>query len=218
LEGLRATHDRLSHPAPRYTRAEFDRWFAGYDAIIEIPCFFGTDLLYAYADDPDIKFVLYERSPASWVRSLNNFAGKIVTDCESFPMNILHHFNRKLDYLWRINVDVYNVWASGTRPGQPQNIAVLEDYYTRYIRDVKRIIPEDRLLVCKLEDGLGWEKLCNWLEVDVPPKDVPYPREVSHEKLKNELFLPLVMNAAMKLGLTILVPAVAAGAWWRYWR
>ena len=38
---------------------------------------------------------------------------------------------------------------------------------------VKKTIPADRLKVIKLEEGLGWEQVCEYLGHDIP--DVEYP-------------------------------------------
>jgi hypothetical protein len=215
---MRARHDRLSSPTcqPPYTKREFDRWFAGYDAVVELPAFFGTDCLEAYLADPDVKFILTERTARSWARSFNSFIGGIVRAIETHPLSILRHFNRTLHYFCVSNLDIYNLWSDSTRPGDPRNEEALMRNYEQYIRDVKRVIPPERILVVKLEDGLGWEKICTYLGKEVP-KDVPFPRAVEHEDLKDKWLAPLVRDAMIKLVLTVAFPVVlGVGAWWRW--
>ncbi|EXJ61212.1 uncharacterized protein A1O5_12004 [Cladophialophora psammophila CBS 110553] len=215
MQGFRAQHDRWSG-IQRYTKREFDKWFAGYDAIVEIPSYFDTACLEAYLEDPEVKFILTERTPQSWARSLNGFVGKIVTGVESPPMNILRHFNRTLNYFCLLNIDCYDYWSDCTRLKDARNQEYLMRNYEHYIRSVKRLIPSDRILVVKIEDGLGWEQICPFLGKEVP-KGVEYPRGVEHEDVKDRVLLPLLRNAAMKLAVTVMVPiALGVGAWWKW--
>src|ERR1700712_1403860 len=100
IQGFRAQHNRLSdrHLQPRYTKKEFDKWFAGYDALVEVPSFFDTDCLEAYAEDPDVRFILTERTPRSWANSFNSYVGGIVKAVESPPLNVLKYFSKQLGY------------------------------------------------------------------------------------------------------------------------
>ncbi|OCT48361.1 hypothetical protein CLCR_04261 [Cladophialophora carrionii] len=216
IQGMHARHDRLSSPTcqPPYTKREFDRWFAGYDAVVEVPAFFGTDCLEAYAADPEVKFILTERTARSWARSFNGFCGGIVRAIEKPPLSILRHFSRTLNYFCVMNVDVYNLWSDSTRPGDSRNEEALMRNYERYIRDVKRVIPPERMLVAKLEDGLGWEKICAYLGKDVP-KDVPFPRAVNHEDVKDKWMWPVMRDATTKFVLTVTLPVVLGmSVWW----
>lgn len=89
----------------------------------------GKDLLGAYAEDPDVKFILTERQPEKWARSVNNSAGGVVKMAESFPMNILKNFDPTLCEFMRINILIYDALARGTRPGDPDNEEELCTYY-----------------------------------------------------------------------------------------
>ncbi|KAJ9614018.1 hypothetical protein H2200_002154 [Cladophialophora chaetospira] len=215
IQGMNAVHNRFSsgHLQPRYTKKEFDKWLTGYDTIVEIPSYFDMEFLEAYVSDPEVKFVLTERTPESWARSFNTFIGGIVKGIETPPLNILRHFNRDLNYFCVMNLDAYNLWADHTRPGEPENEAALMRNYERYIRDVKRTVPAERMLVVKLEDGLGWEQICPFLGKEVP-KGVAYPRGVEQEELKNEWLKPRLIEATVKLVLTVaLVTAAGVGLW-----
>ncbi|OAP54626.1 hypothetical protein AYL99_11074 [Fonsecaea erecta] len=215
MQGFRAQGDRWSG-VQRYTKREFDKWFAGYDALVEVPSYFDTAMLESYLLDPNVKFILTERTPESWARSFNGFIGDLVTNIESPPMNILRHFNRTLNYFCLLNIDVYDYWSDGTRPGDPRNEGNLGRNYEQYISRVKRLIPPDRMLVVKLEDGLGWEQICPFLGKPVP-KGVTYPKGVEHTEVKDKLIVPLVRNAMMKLALTVTVPiALGATVWWKW--
>jgi hypothetical protein len=81
----------------------------------------GKDLLEAYAADPDVKFILTERNPQKWAKSVNNSAGGVVAMAESFPMNILKHFDATLSEFMKSNVLIYNALSACTRPGDADN-------------------------------------------------------------------------------------------------
>lgn len=90
----------------------------------------GPSVIEAYANDPDVKFLLTEREPKKWVTSINNTAGSIVKKTESFPLNILKYFDHALNMFLNQSVLVYNVLADSTHPGGPGNEAALQRNYT----------------------------------------------------------------------------------------
>ena len=89
----------------------------------------GKDLLGAYADDPDVKFILTERQPEKWARSMNNSAGAVATLATSFPMNILKYFDPTLFEFMKANVLIYNALSGCTKPGDPDNERELCNHY-----------------------------------------------------------------------------------------
>ncbi|KAG5932547.1 hypothetical protein E4U53_001274 [Claviceps sorghi] len=186
----------------RYTKADFDKWFAEYDCIVEIPFFLGPELMKAYADDPNVKFILTDRNPDKWVTSFNNTVGEIVRFGHGFPVNILRHFDGPLYSLLGLNDSIYKSLADGTLPGEKNNETALRRNYVSYIDMAKRILPADRLCYFRLEDGLGWEQICPFLELPIP--DQPFPAanvpEVFKEGLSSYL-TPGVQRAVLKLGV-----------------
>lgn len=101
-----------------------------FKCLIEIPAFMGKDLLEIYAKDPEVKFILAERKPEKWARSVNNSAGGVVRMAESFPMNVLKHFDATLFEFMKANILVYDALAGCTRPGDPDNEQMLCAHYT----------------------------------------------------------------------------------------
>ncbi|KAG6139275.1 hypothetical protein E4U28_003901 [Claviceps purpurea] len=181
-EAIRATHNRYAG-IKRYTKADFDKWFAEYDCIVEIPYFLGLDILQAYADDPNIKFILTDRDPDKWVTSINNTVGGIVQSANSFPMTILQHFSGYLYWFLNLNCTLYGAIADGTDPGGKNNREVMRRNYISYINMAKRILPADRLCYFRLEDGLSWEQICPFLGIPIP--DEPFPDANVQENFKN---------------------------------
>lgn len=81
----------------------------------------------------------------------------------------------------------------------------------------KKILPKDRLLHLRLEDGLDWDKLCNFLDKPVPKE--PFPRENDagdFGKVIGDWVAPSMLNAALKLGsVLVLGLGVADALVWR---
>lgn len=206
---LLAENDRWSRNKP-LDRAAFDEWFEGYDALIELPSYFPQQTVRAYLDDPDVKFILVERNPDAWVKSFNSFVGvTVLKPLCSFPLNLLKYFNTPMYRLWRLNVLMYGILSGGTRMGEPDNVQNLRENYVHYIDLIKRMIPPERMRAIRLEDGLGWKEVCDYLEKPIPD-DVPYPMRVDHSEIMKVWFGEQIKNAVFKFGLT-LVPFVGAG-------
>ncbi len=96
---------------------------------MEVASFIGRDAIKAYASDPDVKFILTERSPAKWAKSVNNTAGAVVQMAHSFPMDILKHFSEFLSIFFSLNVTIYGAWSGSTLPGEPDNERLLREFY-----------------------------------------------------------------------------------------
>lgn len=81
----------------------------------------------------------------------------------------------------------------------------------------KRVIPKERLLALKLEEGLGWEQICPFLGLPVP--DTEYPRvrnepETFQRAISGYLWRRARV-AAFRLGALALPISVIAGyLWW----
>ncbi|RYP56243.1 hypothetical protein DL771_012030 [Monosporascus sp. 5C6A] len=160
-----------------YTRKEFDKWFADYDIIIEMPFFMLRSTLKAY---PDARFLLVQRSPEKWAKSYENTVGKLGTMMRRFPYNIIKYFDRQMYELDIFSRHIDNMCTKGagmTDEGKKN----LVEHYKGYIATVKRLVPPEQLKVITLEDGLGWEQICPYLGVPVP-KGLDWPgRNVPEE-------------------------------------
>jgi hypothetical protein len=97
--------------------------------LIEIPSFLGPALLDEYVQDPEVKFILTERDPDRWAKSVNGTVGFIIKAAASLPLNILRHFDEELGGFLALNDTLYGVIADGTMPGQPGNEAALRRNY-----------------------------------------------------------------------------------------
>ncbi|KAL7933859.1 hypothetical protein V8C35DRAFT_42181 [Trichoderma chlorosporum] len=214
-EALLAENSRFSGVRP-YSRAEFDKWFQQYDSIVEVPSYMPVQIYNAYCNDPDVKFLLTEREPDKWVRSFNRQVGGMNDYLASFSMTILKYFDMGLWHHWRFNTLVYNLFSGTTRRGHPENEQILRQNYVNYNKLIKELVPKEKLRVIKLEEGLGWDELCDFLEVSKP--DVPYPNFADHMEIRDALVGQMIKRAMIKLSLmtAAIVGAVVFG--WKTWK
>lgn len=220
IESVTADMNRLSG-LKRYDEKDFKKWFAPYDCIVEVCCFFDTEtmqkIVNAYVSDPDVKFILTERDPKKWVKSVNNSLGPNLAMLSRLPISVLRYFDDFLQGFATANEAIYYGWTGRTLPGEPSNEEMLEKFYKEYIKKVKETVPADRMKVIRLEEGLDWETICPYLGVPIPKE--PYPDRNEPEKfaaLVGEKLAPKVRNAFLRLAATIVTPVVAGWAVWRY--
>lgn len=200
----------------RYSRDDFEKWFAAYDAVIGIPSACSTQILEAYLDDPNVKFLLTERDPDSWVRSLNGYIGDGVMRFDSFPLALFKWINRDFWHLDTMSKLRYFSLSDRTYPGAPGNMEVLRQNYLAYMDRIKNAIPPGRLTVINLDDegGLNWEKLCGFLEVPVPTE--PFPDGKQHRELSAQIYKKAAQTSMATVA--VIVTFLAAGGTWLFRR
>ncbi|KAI0844020.1 P-loop containing nucleoside triphosphate hydrolase protein [Daldinia vernicosa] len=200
----------MFHQGKPYGRAEFDKWFADYDVIIEMPFFMLRSVLKAY---PDAKFLLTERNPEKWARSFENTVGMVHKKFSSLPMSIFKYFDgftSGMSSMGRMWVGYYTNGYGIT----PEGHKYLIENYKNYIAEVKRLVPPEQLKVCKLEDGFGWDEICPYLGVPVPDEEWP---SLNTPEEFGEVVAPKFKAAFMKgiIGTTsIIAPIIAVGLWY----
>ncbi|RAL05402.1 uncharacterized protein BO80DRAFT_461268 [Aspergillus ibericus CBS 121593] len=214
-EGIIAQNNRLA-AIKRYETPDLDRWVGSYDCLMEIPSYVGLRSLETYMEDPEVKFILTERSPDKWVKSFNNTIGEAIKAADQLPISILKHFDAEMGEFFHLAQVMYWAYSDGTNPGHPDNEAALRKNYVEYIRTVKQTLPEDRLLVVRLEDGLGWEQICPFLDVPIPEQKYPRGNEPNvFHKIVEKYLDPRVKAAMINLGTTVAAVAGIGGylAW-----
>ncbi|KAI1275098.1 hypothetical protein F5Y07DRAFT_371233 [Xylaria sp. FL0933] len=152
-----------------YTREDWDTlWGSKYGIVTDLASPFVPQLIKAY---PNAKVIVVQRDFDSWWPS---FRSQLLTTL--FSSSPLVGIGLFLD--WHIN---------GVRAGYAmrkvhfgffgaRNLEEIEanarETYDRYFETVRQMVPPERRLEYKLDDG--WELLCAFLGKDVP--DVPFPR------------------------------------------
>jgi Sulfotransferase domain len=178
---------------PRWTDAFEGRtdWsiFDGFQATVDWPgAFFYRELMDVY---PDAKVLLSVRDGAAWARSMQNTIWAVLYgDC---LMRDLSAARSRVDPMWASYISLMTaMWEKsgllGTIEGGFDKDA-LASAMERYNDEVRRCVPADRLL--EWSPGDGWEPLCDFLEVPVPPSDpVPWVNDSS-------AFVDMVNGAAI---------------------
>lgn len=93
-----------------YGRAEFDKWLADYDAIVEIPAVFLDEFVEAY---PEVPFIHVERDPHKWYVSVMNTMGHALRDVDKYPLKQLRFIDTFVDRFCAFHSLVHRVWWHG---------------------------------------------------------------------------------------------------------
>jgi hypothetical protein len=166
---------------PAWTRA-----FEGYASTTDWPGgYFYRELMDFY---PESKVLLSDRDPESWEKS---FSETIVAFCHGESLvRLLSSARRQVDPHWDRYLDLVDrmFWGpQGTFAAGHDRDQLIKGMI-EHNEAVKRIVPPERLLVWRVTEG--WERLCEFLEVDVP--DGPLPHENDRE-----VFLGRVTDGAI---------------------
>ncbi len=138
--------------------------YAGFNSAVDWPtASFYPELAAAY---PDAKFILTTRNPESWAQSFAETIGTIQNARDKLlPEQQLF-----------VDMSISVTGLVGINGGLDQDglIAAFNAHSAR----VKATIPTNRLLEYQVSQG--WEPLCAFLEVPVPPE--PFPRSNDREE------------------------------------
>ncbi|KAI0020808.1 P-loop containing nucleoside triphosphate hydrolase protein [Xylariomycetidae sp. FL0641] len=183
-----------------YTKADLDKWLWDYDIVA------------AY---PDAKFVLTTRAPAAWATSVWATIGQLHARAHAFPLALLQRLDATNRAFCALVDLIFGVVLTGGHGRTPAGWDAAVREYAEYNERVRALVPPDRLLVVRLEDGLGWEQICPFLGVDVPA--VPYPRKNDTRQFQANLtsiFAPGNRRAVAILTAALGVVVVACGLWY----
>ena len=75
------------------------------------------------------------------------------------------------------------------------------------------MIPPERLLVIRLEDGLGWEEICPFLQKPVPNTDYPGRNEPEKFKAASGAVITPHIKIAMLRVAALVVPVIGSMIW-----
>jgi hypothetical protein len=151
--------------------------FDGFQATVDWPgAFFYRELMDVY---PEAKVLLSVRDGAAWARSMRDTIYAVLFgDC---LMRDLSAARMRVDPMWASYISLMiAMWEKsgllGTIEGGFDENA-LAGAMERHNDEVRRCVPAGRLLVWS--PGDGWEPLCDFLEVPVPPVPVPWVNDSS---------------------------------------
>ncbi len=163
----------LWEAAARGETIDWEELFEGYQATVDWPsCTFYKELMSVY---PDAKVLLTVRDPEKWYESVRSTIYKISRNVARIPFasllpSLMGPFVPVGFRIGRLaNTLVWEDTFGGSFEDKKYAIAVFNQHNER----VKEQVPPDRLLVYNVKEG--WEPLCRFLGVDVPPnKAFPY--------------------------------------------
>jgi hypothetical protein len=138
---------------------DWDAIFAGYQSMVDHPgCAYWRELMEFY---PDAKVLHTVRDPGKWFDSTQ--ATIFAPRSGEAPGGDMKTF-----------MDQVHGWYGG----DIHDRAFMLDFFRRHTEAVVAGVPKERLLVFDVAEG--WEPLCAFLGVPVPP--TPYPRENTREQ------------------------------------
>ncbi|KAK1495504.1 hypothetical protein CCUS01_13385 [Colletotrichum cuscutae] len=186
-DAVRANSQGIGKP---FTREDFDKFLGDFNAITDIPAWFLEDLVQP-TQTPSLssRSVILRRGGSPWPRLSSHWAN---FGCRLF---------------------VYVLYGGYLGPDKQKAQREAVKVYERHNRMVRELIPADKLLVIKPEEGLGWDKICPFLGHDIP--DVPYPRVNKAAEFQVMVMKDMIASwkkTALKVG-SFLVPLVGASIW-----
>lgn len=182
-------------PDEPFTRDDWDRVFGPYDAVTDIASHFGPSLIRAY---PEAKVILVERDIDRWEASMDLLWSTTVDAWPQFLIRFIEPL--KGGVVGATTAKIITGWCGASDPSQVRGLA--RDAYRRHYAEIRKMVPEDRLLNLKLGD---WESLCSFLGKDVP--EVPFPRLNDAESFKRHVNRGLVREF-LDIAKNLFVPLV----------
>ena len=145
-------------------KVDWKKAYAGFHSAVDWPtAAFCRELAAAH---PDAKFILTLRDPEKWYASFSQTILPLIQPTEKTPPELLPFLKMVMAVVQKTGFRI---------PSTKEEILTA---FHRHIETVKQTIPADRLLV--FDVGQGWEPLCRFLGVPVPPKDFPRTNNTQH--------------------------------------
>jgi hypothetical protein len=161
-------HAPVWHDAAEGKPTDWHGLLGPYRAAVDWPvCHFWRELAEAF---PDAKFLLTERDPESWYRSMSQTIFEFMRHRSEMIADPVRGPQARMSRL----IVEEKTFAGHT--DHDYTIAV----YKAHNEAVKRGLPPERLLVYDV--GQGWQPLCEFLGVAVP--DAPFPRTNSSDEFR----------------------------------
>lgn len=165
-------------------KAFFDGALGHKSATTDAPCnLFTKELLRFY---PNAKVVLVERDIDSWENSWTAY-------CKGALDPVLQ-FICSLDPGWAARIAGIGLYITKIQAGFAENREQARmrsrAAYRHHYRDVRELVPKERLLEFELKDG--WGPLCEFLGKEVP--EVPFPHENETRLVRSVLGVVMVFD------------------------
>jgi hypothetical protein len=156
----RIHHMQFFMKAWRGQKVNWKRFFRRYNSVVDWPtCSFYKELMLKY---PDAKILLNIRDPEEWYSSMQETIWAIQPAFPFWFPRIIRTMHDEI--IWGGNLQgVFNDREKAIR------------VYNEWVEEVKRTVPQKRLLVYEVKEG--WKPLCDFLGVPVPERAFPHINE-----------------------------------------
>jgi len=193
-------------------QVDWDRVFSGkYMPSWRSACDFPVSAYYPELLEyyPNSKVILTLREPEKWYDSFY----------ETVAKTSRHHreHNCLFDCVtWPIPHGYMDKWGSSPIPQRFFSEEALSSKenaikaYNDWTDEVKRQVPEDKLLV--FNPQMGWEPLCKFLEVPIPEE--PFPRSNTRKEMKRREKIIMVIGVLQLILFPLLIPMWIL-FWWQ---
>ncbi|ERF72025.1 hypothetical protein EPUS_08419 [Endocarpon pusillum Z07020] len=160
----------------KFTKENWDQLLGHCQAVCDLPsAAFADELIASY---PEAKVVILNRDVDKWYISMTQTILKVASPNAWSVLRDLLDW-RELGQVWKmLGQQMYNMF--GSRPGGMSE-SNMKASFIEYHEHIRRIVPRERLLEFKVQDG--YKPLCDFLGVPVPTtvigeKEVeePFPR------------------------------------------
>jgi len=199
-------HADFWEAAWRGERVDWDSILGGYEASVDWPaCTFYEQLMEKH---PEAKVLLSVRDPEQWYESmrstiyeLNKLSGRSPFSRLGLALLSLFKFGtftiRPLQIAEELDEDTFE--------GKFEDKHHAIEVFNRHNEEVKRRVPNERLLVYEVKEG--WGPLCEFLGVEEPDK--PFPRLNDAAEVQRLILVVRLFSVAMPTTLVLLMGIAA---------
>lgn len=176
---------------------DWQTFFQEYEATVDAPaCFYFEELVREF---PQAQVILTVRDVEQWYESIMTLVRL------SNRVRPLGYVIPKLGRYLNLTFDILDKFIPGY---ETRDKDILIQTFNEHNAAVKRLVPQDRLLIFQVGDG--WEPLCAFLGCEIP-QDIPFPhlnagdatlKTKMHEIfLVNKVLVSLIAASVLVLGL-----------------
>ncbi|KAI1270261.1 hypothetical protein F5Y18DRAFT_8648 [Xylariaceae sp. FL1019] len=209
-----------SKPRRPFAREDWDElWGNQYDVVTDLASPLVPELIKAY---PNAKVVIVQRDFDRWWHSLRTNIIDKVWSPRGQITGVVLPIVLGIRPVQALQKSVCGFFGASSRAELTD--ACARRAYDAYFKQVREMVPKERLLEYKLGDG--WEPLCNFLEVPVP--DVPFPRTNDGDDLakaaqqKRRQYVTFTIQRIQNglpmqflSGCFVMWMALTLASWWR---
>ena len=159
--------------AEKGEKVDWDALFQGFQSAVDLPTYAFYSELMAYY--PEARVVLTTREPESWYESASKTIFRIPSRPVLFLFGILSRFIRRLKPI-RIFIEILPIGRRFFNNDFSKENVI--EVFKRHNETVQQTVPPERLLVFNVK--MGWEPLCEFLQVPIP--DIPFPYKNPREE------------------------------------